>query len=121
MGDEHAKGLADELRLLRQRAYGPEADIGSDPQAVARLETLEQQVGPADLIPEVARFGPPAAMAEAPGAGDRTEGPSISDASDASDASVTGGGESAPDGPPRLASWWRRHGWAAPVAAASSG
>lgn len=33
--------LADELRALRARAYGPEADIADDPQAVTRLRELE--------------------------------------------------------------------------------
>ncbi|WP_194396597.1 hypothetical protein [Microbacterium atlanticum] len=32
---------ADELERLRRRAYGPDADIGDDPSAQARLEELE--------------------------------------------------------------------------------
>lgn len=35
---------ADELRALRLRAYGPEADIEEDPGAVRRLAELEEQV-----------------------------------------------------------------------------
>lgn len=34
--------LADELRALRARAYGPDADIADDPQAVTRLRELER-------------------------------------------------------------------------------
>lgn len=33
--------MNDELRMLRSRAYGPAADIHSDPQALARLAELE--------------------------------------------------------------------------------
>lgn len=33
----------DELRVLRARAYGPNADIESDPVALARLRHLEEQ------------------------------------------------------------------------------
>ena len=35
--------LADELAALRRRAYGPNADIGTDPVAQARLVELERQ------------------------------------------------------------------------------
>lgn len=35
--------MNDELRLLRARAYGPEADIEHDPEALARLRELEGQ------------------------------------------------------------------------------
>lgn len=38
MDDQHA----DELRVLRERAYGPSADIHDDPVALARLRELEQ-------------------------------------------------------------------------------
>ncbi|MGN6221550.1 MAG: hypothetical protein ACTHNQ_18780 [Microbacterium sp.] len=34
---------ADELRALRARAYGPDADIHADPAALARLQELEAQ------------------------------------------------------------------------------
>lgn len=36
----------DELRLLRARAYGPDADIEGDPVALRRLDELEQQARP---------------------------------------------------------------------------
>jgi hypothetical protein len=39
--DVRAAGVADELRRLRERAYGPDADIYGDPEAVRRLEELE--------------------------------------------------------------------------------
>lgn len=35
---------AAELKALRRRAYGPDADIHADPTALARLEQLEEQV-----------------------------------------------------------------------------
>lgn len=35
----------DELRALRERAYGPAADIHDDPEALARLHELEAQAG----------------------------------------------------------------------------
>ncbi len=52
----------DELRALRARAYGPDADIAADPAAAQRLRDLEgRRQAPAD--------------AEAPGAVSRDEGP----------------------------------------------
>jgi hypothetical protein len=36
-----------ELDALRGRAYGPDADIADDPQAIARLTELEDRVRPA--------------------------------------------------------------------------
>ncbi len=39
--DASADASADELRALRLRAYGPDADIRDDPQALSRLRELE--------------------------------------------------------------------------------
>jgi hypothetical protein len=41
----------EELRSLRARAYGRDADIDGDPQALARLRALEAQVAPASVGP----------------------------------------------------------------------
>lgn len=38
-----AESPTDELRMLRQRAYGPDADIHDDPAALARLRELEER------------------------------------------------------------------------------
>ena len=38
--------MGDELRALRERAYGPDADIDTDPAAVERLRQLEAQAFP---------------------------------------------------------------------------
>lgn len=40
----------DELRALRARAYGRDADIDGDPAAIARLRALEAQAAPAALV-----------------------------------------------------------------------
>jgi len=40
--------LGDELAALRRRAYGPDADIGDDPGAQARLTELEREHGGRD-------------------------------------------------------------------------
>lgn len=44
--------MDDELRRLRARAYGPEADIADDPAALARLEELERRARGAAQKPE---------------------------------------------------------------------
>ena len=36
--------VREELRLLRARAYGPQADIADDPVAVSRLRDLDPRV-----------------------------------------------------------------------------
>lgn len=41
-----------ELDALRERAYGPDADILNDPAALARLEVLEDEVRGADDVDE---------------------------------------------------------------------
>ncbi|WP_159501391.1 hypothetical protein [Microbacterium sp. 18062] len=40
--------IDDELAVLRARAYGPDADIQSDPWALARLRELEEALRPSD-------------------------------------------------------------------------
>jgi hypothetical protein len=40
---EMAESPTDELRMLRLRAYGPDADIHDDPAALARLHDLEER------------------------------------------------------------------------------
>lgn len=42
----------DELRALRERAYGPGADIHDDPVALARLDELERALTPVPAEPE---------------------------------------------------------------------
>lgn len=42
--------IDDELRALRARAYGRDADIDGDPAAIARLRALEAQAAPAALV-----------------------------------------------------------------------
>ena len=75
----------DELDALRRRAYGPDADIGADPRAQARLADLERQHATrASDAPAVARTAPPIGRAtevDPPPTGDRAH-----DASAASDA-----------------------------------
>ncbi len=43
----------DELRALRARAYGRDADIDGDPAAIARLRALEAQAAPVREVPVV--------------------------------------------------------------------
>jgi hypothetical protein len=50
---------SDELRMLRARAYGPDADIDADPAAQARLDELERMLRPPVAVP------PPSVPAEA--------------------------------------------------------
>lgn len=54
----------DELRALRERAYGPRADIQDDPQALSRLHELESLAAAAPLATRVA---PPSSPASEPG------------------------------------------------------
>lgn len=50
----------DELRALRERAYGPSADIHEDPAAIARLRALETALSSRDAAPSA----PAAALTE---------------------------------------------------------
>ncbi|MDE0545610.1 hypothetical protein [Microbacterium sp. C7(2022)] len=59
MASESGSGPDDELATLRARAYGPNADIGNDPHAQARLEELEQSTaGVASALDAPSRPGP---------------------------------------------------------------
>ena len=49
----------DELRALRQRAYGPDADIHDDPVALARLHELENAARPSAVAPVASASAPP--------------------------------------------------------------
>ena len=54
----------DELAALRRRAYGPDADIGADPRAQARLADLEHQLSTREHgASAVARTRPPIGQA----------------------------------------------------------
>ncbi len=55
---------AGELRMLQARAYGPEADIHTDPAALARLRELEAALAPPPAPPRPA--APRAAFPAAP-------------------------------------------------------
>jgi hypothetical protein len=60
----------DELRSLRARAYGPDADILDDPAALARLHELEDLAAPAppvEPLDEPAAVEPPAALPDQDG------------------------------------------------------
>lgn len=65
--DDHTH---EELRMLRRRAYGPAADIHSDPEALARLEELETAVrdGSADTADVTVHAGTPPASVLPPSA-----------------------------------------------------
>lgn len=117
MGEDRADGFADELRLLRERAYGPEADIDSDSLALARLRSLERR-GIPDSAPPVRRAPVPVnpdtwPVEPVPLGTVPTSGSSGAPRPPAPVEDLPTSEE-----PPPLASWWRRHGWAAPVAAA---
>ncbi|QIG40076.1 hypothetical protein G5T42_11775 [Microbacterium sp. 4R-513] len=62
--------MGDELRALRERAYGPDADIDGDPMALARLRQLEAEASVPTSVgeqfaarveeaPEPTRIAPP--------------------------------------------------------------
>lgn len=57
----------DELRLLRARAYGPDADILDDPEAMRRLRELEEQARPAGEASDPAASGAVASSSAAAG------------------------------------------------------
>src|SRR5688500_17890356 len=68
--DDHP---VDELRMLRERAYGPDADIGLDPAALARLNELE---GRAAAVPvEASVLSPGIAGDESPAIQPSAEAP----------------------------------------------
>ena len=80
----------DELAALRRRAYGPDADIGADPRAQARLAELERHHATREYdAPAVARRAPPIGRArevDPPPTVDTADGASaVSDAGDGAD------------------------------------
>lgn len=76
MSDDLTDDAAGELKALRLRAYGPDADIDGDPQALSRLRELEARAVDAEeadvpLVPETAppvtrQDEPPAPVPVAP-------------------------------------------------------
>ncbi|WP_141931089.1 hypothetical protein [Microbacterium sp. SLBN-146] len=126
-------GADEELQRLRARAYGPDADIDGDPEAMARLAELEQlrQQDPPATPPDASE-----AVLRHPDRGDVVAGAEgRTDAADAPpSAAIPGDGEAPgeqPDGggdePEGAASadpravrrqrWKRRAGWGASIAA----
>jgi len=94
--------VREELRLLRARAYGPDADIDTDPIAVERLRDLEERER-GDRLPRLPLTAPPAAA------------PSRSVAHPAPE--DEGDDEDAPrERPPLVGSKRRLWGWAASLA-----
>lgn len=97
----------DELRALRERAYGPDADIHDDPVALARLEELQEQerfpVGPiaAEALNAPADPSPAPTEHSAPSADERTAEPA------AEGAVAEEPGESDPQ-VAHARPWWRR-------------
>lgn len=97
---------ADELADLRRRAYGPDADIHGDPEALRRLEELEQRARPVAAPP-----GQPRGE-EAPG---DIEESAAEQASESPDAIVPESDEHGTDEAPAteapgtaVVPWWRR-------------
>ena len=89
--------VSDELRALRARAYGPEADIHLDPDAQRRLAELEEE-----------HFRPALAVAAAPVPEPDREPEDVAEVEgtlDNSDPAPLG-----TDQPPRLVRLWRRRG-----------
>lgn len=60
----------DELRALRARAYGPDADIQQDPVALRRLQELESRSGDDSPAATASRTGDADSPAESPSQGD---------------------------------------------------
>lgn len=104
--DDHP---VDELRMLRERAYGPDADIHLDPPALARLNELE---GRAAAVPvDVRAPTPDLASEDDPAVRPATEATPTEPIGDPEDAQVTAQPAStAQDGEPQTVE-------AAPVAA----
>ncbi|WP_243074362.1 hypothetical protein [Microbacterium sp. SS28] len=127
---------SDELDRLRRRAYGPDADIGGDPAAQARLSVLEA-TRRRPLIPVIAAAGVPVPVPErlpVPGPGEGSRSASTSGAQPVGGelverelAAGLGSLQGLPTGPvadadstdgASPAPWWRRHRWWAIVGAA---
>lgn len=102
--------VREELRSLRARAYGPDADIATDPSAVQRLRELEELDRRPPAPPERADASPSAAPV-----GGNAE-LSASDSSDSSDEFDPPDDDAAPNRRPLLRS--RRRVWIAAAALA---
>lgn len=107
-GSSHPSDTERELRELRARAYGPDPEIGNDPEALARLSELEAVHGlegsswsgsPDDGV----EAGVDDAAYVAPGLGAAADGTiepeTATDAADAADAAV--------DSEPARPGWWQ--------------
>ncbi|KQZ85536.1 hypothetical protein ASD56_04240 [Microbacterium sp. Root166] len=68
--DDHP---VDELRMLRERAYGPDADISLDPAALARLNELEGRAAAVPVDESALGPGPGLAGQESPATQPSTE------------------------------------------------
>lgn len=111
----------DELHTLRERAYGPDADIHHDPTALQRLRELENEALARSAVASPASEAPAASPAslERPDSDERrvaAPAPTPADgASDPGEPDPEGDPESEPDAEPRAAAdesahrpWWRR-------------
>lgn len=97
---------AAELRELRRRAYGPEADIADDPAAQERLVALELSARAASVPPlEVPEVAPETAETRV-AADDGADPESLPDAEPPTDAPVVLTRRTA--APERRRAWWRR-------------
>ncbi|GAA5085418.1 hypothetical protein GCM10025760_04270 [Microbacterium yannicii] len=72
----------DELRALRERAYGRDADIQDDPQALARLRELEAQSARTSSADDTTPSAPAGATPYDSGGAGRTGGPTATGAGD---------------------------------------
>lgn len=114
----------DELRSLRRRAYGPDADIHDDPVALARLQQLEAAqraaAAPADAEPspsaetdervDAAASTPPDAEADAAGGAEASEPAAADDAPGFRAPQEDGipSPDAETDEPEQTRPWWRR-------------
>lgn len=97
---ERSRELAD----LRQRAYGPDADIEGDPDAVRRLselEALEREQPPAEPVL-------PSEPASDPQPADQRSGAPAQDLDEAEPAASIGESADSGDPPAARPAWWRR-------------
>ncbi|MFS0732762.1 hypothetical protein ABC304_12255 [Microbacterium sp. 1P10UB] len=118
-----------ELEQLRRRAYGPAADIARDPDALRRLEALEQIVRTRAAERDVDDRAPVTRVAQPVGGPTPPRGtvatvaaadvPASPGATAGASSTVPAGAARAP-GPGHVVSWWRRRSvWVAAVAGAA--